>query len=703
MSYNGSGTFVINTTGQPVVDGTVISASVFNSLTADLGTGLTTAITKDGQTTPTANIPMGTYKITGLGAGTAATDAVRMSQLQAGGTTFLTAAGTDTITATASPALTAYATGNLFSFVVANTNTSAVTLNVDGLGAKAITRDGTTALAANDLIATEGVLVLYDGTRFQVINPNAATNFRVSGTLGVTGVATMTAAPVFSSATASLPMFTDGSKALVSNAMTGTGSVVMSASPTMTGTIAAANETLSGTLGVTGVATFTAAPVFSSATASLPMFTNGSKALVSNAMTGTGNVVMSASPTLTGTIGAASQTLSGTLGVTGATTLSSTLGVTGVSTFAAGSAAAPALTTTGDTNTGIFFPAADTIAFAEGGAEAMRIDSSGNVIMAATNSGTFSTGTAGTSNLRLGVNAGNSIVSGGNYNTLVGDEAGTAITTGTGNTAVGYTALYSNTTGINNTAVGYAALTSNTTGASNTAVGLNALYSNTTATSNIAVGTSALYSSTTGGDNTAVGTNALYSNTTGTGNVAVGVSVLFSSTGSNNTAVGNGAGYTASTNIVANTTGSNNTFLGNGAGNLLAATSNGICLGNSSVTALRCQITTIAGISDARDKKDIQDIPIGLEFINALRPVSFKWNMRGAAETGVGKIDIPEFGFIAQDLQQAQVRTNTVVPNLVYDENPERLEAAPGALIPILVRAIQELKAEFDAYKTAHA
>jgi hypothetical protein len=57
MSYNGSGTFVINSTGQPVVTGTVISSSTFNSLTADLGTGLTTAITKDGQTTTTAKIP----------------------------------------------------------------------------------------------------------------------------------------------------------------------------------------------------------------------------------------------------------------------------------------------------------------------------------------------------------------------------------------------------------------------------------------------------------------------------------------------------------------------------------------------------------------------------------------------------------------------------------------------------------------------
>ena len=47
--------------------------------------------------------------------------------------------------------------------------------------------------------------------------------------------------------------------------------------------------------------------------------------------------------------------------------------------FVAGTAALPAITTSGDTNTGMFFPAADTIAFAEGGTEAMRLDSSGNV------------------------------------------------------------------------------------------------------------------------------------------------------------------------------------------------------------------------------------------------------------------------------------------------------------------------------------
>jgi hypothetical protein len=56
-----------------------------------------------------------------------------------------------------------------------------------------------------------------------------------------------------------------------------------------------------------------------------------------------------------------------------------TLSASGATTFPAGSAAAPAITTTGNTNTGIFFPAADTIAFSEGGVESMRIDSSGRL------------------------------------------------------------------------------------------------------------------------------------------------------------------------------------------------------------------------------------------------------------------------------------------------------------------------------------
>jgi len=277
MSYNGSGTFLINSAGQPVVPGTTITTTAFNALTADLASGLTTAMTKDGQTVPTANIPMGGFKLTGLGAGTSATDAAQFGQLQnAPVATLITVAGADTITGTLVQTLTAYATGQQFSFVAAGTNTTAVTLNIDGLGAKAVTRTGAVALAAGALVSGQMAIVEYDGTRFQLINANAFTNLTVSGaltvgtTLAVTGVATLTAQPILSSLTASQAVFSDGSKGLVSNAITGTGSVMMSASPTTTGTLTAAAINASGlvamagsatvgtTLGVTGTSTMAA-------------------------------------------------------------------------------------------------------------------------------------------------------------------------------------------------------------------------------------------------------------------------------------------------------------------------------------------------------------------------------------------------------------------------------------------------------------
>jgi hypothetical protein len=90
------------------------------------------------------------------------------------------------------------------------------------------------------------------------------------------------------------------------------------------------------------------------------------------------------------------KTLTGAVmnGTVGATTPSTgaftTLSATGVTTVQAGTAAAPAITTSGDTNNGIFFPAADTIAFTNAGAESARIDSSGHVLINATSTGSFS-------------------------------------------------------------------------------------------------------------------------------------------------------------------------------------------------------------------------------------------------------------------------------------------------------------------------
>ena len=154
------------------------------------------------------------------------------------------------------------------------------------------------------------------------------------------------------------------------------------------------------------------------------------------------------------------------------------------------------------------------------------------------------------------------------------------------------------------------------------------------------------------------------------------------STGYQNTAIGSNSGGIG--------TGFNNTFLGYGAGATSTTdVSNNIILGNSSVLALRCQITSITGLSDGRDKKNIENLESSLAFVEQLKPVRFNWNMRDG-----GKVDIPEIGFIAQDLQQVQKDTGMKIPNLVYESNPEQLEASYGTLLPLLVKSIQELSHE---------
>ena len=118
-------------------------------------------------------------------------------------------------------------------------------------------------------------------------------------------------------------------------------------------------------------------------------------------------------------------------------------------------------------------------------------------------------------------------------------------------------------------------------------------------------------------------------------------------------------------------------------------------MGNGSSDNLRCNTSTINSYSDRRDKTDIVDLPIGLDFVNKLRPVKFKWQHR---EENIknGRI---ETGFIAQELQVVQNESNAEYVRCVDEANPDKLAAGYDKLIPVMVQAIKELSAENTALK----
>ena len=277
----------------------------------------------------------------------------------------------------------------------------------------------------------------------------------------------------------------------------------------------------------------------------------------------------------------------------------------------------------------------------------------------------------------------------GNNNTALGNFTLASGTGGNENTAVGTNALRQpsgTANGNRNTAVGFDALGSGLGASDNVAIGVSTLRNITTSGFNIAVGNSALTVTTTGALNTAVGYSALSSNTTGFDNTAIGYFALSSTTTSgDNTALGYKAGIT-------NTTGSNNTFIGNGAIGSTITISNEITLGNATVSKLRAQVTSITALSDRRDKTDIITISEGLDFLKQLKPVSFTWNTRDKAKVG-----IKSAGFIAQDLLALQ-KKSTIGDHLdlVSQDNPDKLEARYGNLLPVIVKAIQEESAQKD-------
>jgi hypothetical protein len=264
--------------------------------------------------------------------------------------------------------------------------------------------------------------------------------------------------------------------------------------------------------------------------------------------------------------------------------------------------------------------------------------------------------TSGSANTGVGWFSLESVVN-GSFNTGIG--AGTlALNTGDENTASGAGALLLNTAGRDNTANGAFALFTNTVADGNTAVGANALFSNTLGVQNTAFGLNALASNTTAGANssganTGIGAFALWSNIIGGANTAIGYAALGNSTGGNNIAIGDVAGFDL-------TTGSDNIDIGNRG---IAGESGTIRIGRPGTQTA----TFIAGISgatasggvavfvntdgqlgtltsSARFKDDIKPMDEVSEAILALKPVTFRYKKE------IDPQGIPQFGLVAEEV-----------------------------------------------------
>jgi hypothetical protein len=147
-----------------------------------------------------------------------------------------------------------------------------------------------------------------------------------------------------------------------------------------------------------------------------------------------------------------------------------------------------------------------------------------------------------------------------------------------------------------------------------------------------------------------------------------------------------------------NTSGYNNTFIGNNAQGLDPTCSNTITLGDGNISTIRAQVTSITSLSDCRDKTDIASVPYGINFLKKVRPVTFTWAMRDGSKVGQ-----KEVGFIAQELEDAyndSILKDWLDGLVISNSDRSRLEASPGKMLPLMVKAIQELSDENDNLKS---
>ena len=177
MPWNGSGVFTRlyswvarRDAGSPT---NIIGATEMDAEFDGIVDGLENCVTLDGQTTPSANLPMGGFRHTNTGAATSRTSYGRVAEIQ-DGTIWKAASpgGTgDAMTGTVTPAPSAYTAGMIVQIIAPGTNTvTTPTININALGAKTI-RKHQAALVAGDITSGDTLWLVYDGTYFEYINP----------------------------------------------------------------------------------------------------------------------------------------------------------------------------------------------------------------------------------------------------------------------------------------------------------------------------------------------------------------------------------------------------------------------------------------------------------------------------------------------------------------------------------------------------
>jgi len=303
--------------------------------------------------------------------------------------------------------------------------------------------------------------------------------------------------------------------------------------------------------------------------------------------------------------------------------------------------------------------------------------------------------TEGTNNICIGVVAGQSITTGGS-NICIGAEAGDGFDTEDHNMGIGRHALggASLAGGEYNVAVGNYTLQDLTTGDNNVAVGYNSMNNTTTAPSSTAVGYAALRDQTTGGGsgngyNIGIGAFGMANVTTGSFNIGIGGFAYASATDSTSQIV---MGY--------NVSGSGDSTFTFG--------------GGSSDTTCSFGATSFSAPSDERWKKDIETSTCGLSFINDLRPVSFKFKTKGELDSSLNdyekdSTEVAGFtsdsvlGFVAQEVKTVIDNHSEFKGSELWKEGLERhnkrQRISKEALIPIMVKAIQELSEEVKKLK----